>query len=166
MEDYIDIFLNKLEEHETDFLGGKYFLQKSRTCPDRREAREEKQGALRQRSKTPSQAVANAAERPHKVRCQAYPAEDRQFKWALVQASPRNLGEFGPCGQIRPQRLFSFGPCTARFLFSAQPKRENGGCIAQPSSWLKSPPPARAGIGHYPRITAPPPRASSPALMR
>ena len=57
---------------------------------------------------------------------------------------PPYLGEFDPCGQIPPQRLFSFGPCTARFLFSAQPKRENGGCIAQPSSWLKSPPPVRA----------------------
>ena len=59
---------------------------------------------------------------------------------------PPYLGEFDPCGQIRPQRLFSFGPCTARFLFSAQPKRENGGCIAQPSPWLNSPPPVRASI--------------------
>ena len=79
--------------------------------------------SLRPRTKTTSQAVANAAERPRKVRCQAHPAEEWQDLWALVQTSPRNLGEFGPCGQIRPQRLFSFGPCTARFLFSAQPKR-------------------------------------------
>ena len=34
----------------------------------------------------------------------------------------------------RPKRLFSFGPCTARFLFSVQPKRENGGCIARLST--------------------------------
>ncbi len=79
--------------------------------------------SLRPRTKTTSLAAANAAERPRKVRCQAHPAEDWQVLWALVQTSPRNLGEFDPCGQIRPQRLFSFGPCTARFLFSAQPKR-------------------------------------------
>ena len=70
--------------------------------------------SLRPRTKTTSLAAANAAERPRKVRCQAHPAEDWQVLWALVQTSPRNLGEFGPCGQIRPQRLFSFGPCTAR----------------------------------------------------
>ena len=32
------------------------------------------------------------------------------------------------------------------FSFSPARKRENGGCIAQPSSWLKSSPPARASI--------------------
>ena len=109
-----------------------------------REAREETLGALRQTCKTASMVLTTAAERQRAVRCQTQPAEDRQFTLALVQASPRTLGEFDPRGQIPPQRLFSFGPCTARFLFSAQPKRENGGCIAQPSSWLKSPPPARA----------------------
>ena len=50
--------------------------------------------------------------------------------------------------KFRPSVFFSFGPCTARFLFSAQPKRENGGCIAQPSSWLKSTPPVRANKNH------------------
>ena len=46
---------------------------------------------------------------------------------------------------LAPASLFSFGPCTARFLFSPQEeKRENGGCIAQPSPWLNASPPARA----------------------
>ena len=46
--------------------------------------------SLRPRTKTASLAVANAAERPRKVRCQAHPAEEWQDLWALVQTSPRN----------------------------------------------------------------------------
>ena len=111
-----------------------------------REAREAAQGTLRQTCKTASLAVTTAAERQRAVRSQTQPAEDWQISGHRLRRSP-HLGEFDPRGQIPPQRLFSFGPCTARFLFSAQPKRENGGALHQPSSWLKSPPPVRARKG-------------------
>ena len=167
-----------------------------------REAREAAQGALRQRCKTASEAVTTAAEHQRAVRCQTQPAEDRQISGHRLRRPP-HLGEFDPCGQIPPQRLFSFGPCTARFLFSAQPKRENGGCIA-PAIIMAEILPARQGEQKPPRpsgrnalvrqacrrqdretgprqrffplhhgcasvcsrITVPPLRASSPALMR
>ena len=63
---------------------------------------------MRPSTKTTSDALADAGERPRKVRCQAHPAEDWQDSWAPVQTSSRILGEFDPCGQIRPQRLFLF----------------------------------------------------------
>ena len=49
-----------------------------------------------------------------------------------------------------PYFFFSFGPCTARFLFFFwQEKEKMGGAKHQPSSWLKSPPPARASTSPY-----------------
>ena len=72
--------------------------------------------------------------------------------------APAFWAKFARTGKFSPQRLFSFGPCTARFLFSAQPKRENGGCIAQPSSWLKSTPPVRATTKPRPKGGLPPSR--------
>ncbi len=73
-----------------------------------REAREEELGALRQRCKTTSEALTTAAERPIAERGQTQPAENWQVLWAPVQTNPRILGEFDPCGQIRPRRLFLF----------------------------------------------------------
>ena len=58
-----------------------------------REAREAALGTMRQSSKTPSEAVTDAAERPRAVRCQTQPVEGWQFTLALGQASPRILGE-------------------------------------------------------------------------
>ena len=57
-----------------------------------REAREEALGALRQSSKTPSEAVADAAERFWAERGQPHPVEDRQFTLVPIQTSPRTLG--------------------------------------------------------------------------
>ena len=99
----------------------------SQTVSAMGEVREAAQGTLRQTCKTASLAVTTAAERQRAVRSQTQPAEDWQISGHRLRRSP-HLGEFDPRGQIPPQRLFSFGPCTARFLFSAQPKRENGGC--------------------------------------
>jgi len=83
--------------------------------------------SLRLRTKTTPLADANAGERPRKVRCQAHPAEDRQVLWALVQTSPRILGEFDTCGQIPPQRLFLFWTVHGPFsLFGATEKRKWG----------------------------------------
>ena len=114
----------------------------SQTVPARREAREEKQGALRQTCKTTSQEVPAAAERFWAVRGQTQPAEDRQNLWASVQTSPRTLGEFGPRGQIPPQRLFLFWTVHGPFsLFLRAEKEKMGGASAQPSSWQKSPRP-------------------------
>ena len=149
-----------------------------------REAREETLGALRQTCKTASMVLTTAAERQRAVRCQTQPAEDRQFTLALVQASPRTLGEFDPRGQIPPQRLLIGAPAGAQrsgsggerrskgagavfaagrkrsladfattrtvhgpfsFFSTSGEKRKWGVQIHQPSSWLKSSPPVRAG---------------------
>ena len=119
---------------------------------------------MRQRSKTPSMALAAAAERPCKVRCQTQPAEDRQFTPAPVQANPRNLGEFDPRGQIPPQRLLIGAPAGAQRSGSGGERRKErslsgifgfsrkwsggvssddmGGAMNQPSSWLNPPRPS------------------------
>ena len=72
-----------------------------------REAREEKEvHASKHQNNFGS--IDRCGRAPRKVRRQAHPAEDWQDSWAPVQTSPRTLGEFDPCGQIRPQRFFSF----------------------------------------------------------
>ena len=72
-----------------------------------REAREEKE-AHASKHQNNFGSIDRCGRAPRKVRRQAHPAEDWQDSWAPVQTSPRTLGEFDPCGQIRPQRFFSF----------------------------------------------------------
>ncbi len=65
-----------------------------------------------------------------------FPARSRPCaKRGKRRKSLRPPGKFAVCFSIEAvcfrklqKVFFSFGPCTARFLFSAQPKRENGGC--------------------------------------
>ena len=117
--------------------------------------------ALRQRCKTASEAVPTAAERFWEERGQTQPAEDRQFTLAPVQASPRTLGEFDPCGQIRPQRLFFLldrarpakvsreaarGPSGGFSLFGATEKRKWG--VHCPAITMAEFSPARQGEYH------------------
>ena len=101
-----------------------------------REAREAALGALRQSSKTTSEVLTNAAERFWAKRGKTQPVEGRQFTLALVPAGPRIWANLTLAVKFVP----------GASLFSGKTeKREMGGCKAQPSSWLKSPPPARAG---------------------
>ena len=132
-----------------------------------REAREAAQGTLRQTCKTPSLAIANAAECPRKVRCQAHPAEDWQFKWAPVQTSPRILGEICPHGQILAPAPFLFWTVHGPFsLFGATEKRKWG--VHCPAIAMAEIHPARQGEQNPPRPKGgtPPSRprgAASPA---
>ena len=110
-----------------------------------REAREAAQGTLRQTCKTASMVLAAAAERQRAERGQTQPAEDRQFTLAPVQASPRNLGEICPNGQILAPASFSLlDRARPVFSFSALRKRENGGCNEPAIIMAESTPPVRA----------------------
>ena len=106
-----------------------------------REAREAALGALRQSSNTLG-GTSKCGGAPPQGTLSAAPGRGPAIHIGTGPGRPPYLGEFDPWGQMRARRL--------SFLWQDREKR-NGGCKAQPSSWLKSPPPARAGT--------PPPRA-------
>ena len=66
---------------------------------------------------------------------------------------------FGISRMFSLRRFFSFGPCTARFLFLAQPKRENGGKAAQRRLWRMQ----QAAFEDAARLAAPAGAGNRPA---
>ena len=107
---------------------------------------------MRPRTKTPSEAVADAAERPGKVRCQTHPAEGCQGSMGTGSDQPPYFGRNLPAwANSRPQRLFLFWTVHGPFsLFLRAEKEKMGGAVDQPSPWLKSHP-ARKGRKIPPR---------------
>ncbi len=76
-----------------------------------REARAEALGALRQSSKTASQAPANAGAHLREIKSQAHPAGDWQLTLAPIQNSPRIFGRNLPAwANSRPGVLLDWGP--------------------------------------------------------
>ncbi len=95
----------------------------------RREAREEKLGALRQRCKTPSEAVPTAAERFWAVRGQTQPAEDRQFTKAPIQASPRTWANLTLAVKFDPSAFSLLDRARPVFSFRRNRKEKMGGAL-------------------------------------
>ena len=122
----------------------------SRTEPARREAREEKEvhasthqntlGGSRRCGGAPRQGTLSDAPGRRLPGSYGYWFRPAPVLWA----------KFAHVGKFSPLASFSLlDRARPVFSFSAPRKRENGGCVAQPSPWLKSS--ARKGKKEFPR---------------
>ena len=83
---------------------------------------------MRPSTKTTSEAAADAAERPRKVRCQTHPAEGCQgFMGTGSDQPPYFWAKFARTGKFSPRRLFLFWTVHGPFSLFLRPEKEKMG---------------------------------------